>query len=171
MYTCIFTHQYVYVYIYIYISACGKHLRFNVLCFLLHFWFKLGAVGFTLEKPDACGSAQGIRQLLLALEDEFDTASRIGRGKKCSLSSGTIEHFRNAVNYQASRASEASTDLAATIGKKVGGRIAKVWFVKVGLVKVGLACPTIAARTLEDWCRDFSIVECPGLTHKDNKRS
>ena len=63
------------------------------------------------------------------------------------------------LDYQKSKCGQLEQELADVKGDRQGGRIAAMWF-----IRVGLSPPTIAPRTLRDFLRDFPKEEAHAIS-------
>ena len=91
-------------------------------------------------------SVESGRRFLEALGNDFDVGGQIGRpalGK-------TARQLSQSVTYQKKRRTEAEKALQEAVASKTSGRIAHLWF-----VRVGLADPCVPATTLERFLSRF----------------
>ena len=103
----------------------------------------------------------GIRSLLDTLARQFDQPRRAGR-KRLSLSEAAtnVAKVRRSLRYQSCMRQKVEDELAKERAFKMGRRIQALW-----LVRVCVAKPTLPARTVESFCRDFPLEETRQISH------
>jgi hypothetical protein len=112
------------------------------------------------ESPSSSDVLRCIDSLVQVLDNEFDLSRQRPQGAKRMLPRETtdVENLtkrKKHVSYEQMKASRLKEALDTTQGSKVAGRIANVWY-----TRVGLAPANVPSRALAAWCRDFNVEEC-----------
>ena len=105
-------------------------------------------------------SADGIRSLLTTLAEDFDVGSGAGARTSPGSEACTPDQLKKKLSYQKKRRTDAEHALESALGQKHAGRIAHLWF-----VRVGLADPGVPAISLERFCRDYPVEETQTISH------
>ena len=90
---------------------------------------------------------------MAALQADFKLDLIDARGRKRRLQPEVVDlkKCRRRLRIAERNAKKQENDFAEKLGAKVGGRLRRVW-----LLRVGLSDPRISGQTLSEFCRDFT---------------
>ena len=112
------------------------------------------------SQDELCSIVECISELEDALHQQFELLSQPGRRNDAEqerkLKIRKVQRSLRSHRQQLERAREL-VDLEAL--QKVSGRIANLWY-----VRAGLATPSVASRTLAQWCRDYPARETKNIS-------
>ena len=115
-----------------------------------------------LATGTASSTITAIEQLRLALRDDFnlDVEERARqRGALNREHAAELEKLSRKVQYRDGRIEELRAAVAESTNSNIGQRARYIL-----TVCVGLSNPSVPARTLQDFIKDFSEVECKQVT-------
>jgi hypothetical protein len=104
-------------------------------------------------------TATAMEHLLTALDQDFDF-HHCGASSSKAKGVRSQKSWQKALDYQAKRRRLAEQRVQEVVSEKVSGRIAHIWF-----CRVGLADPAIPAATLEQVAQEFGATEEKQISH------
>ena len=114
-----------------------------------------------LEQPDGINVGrigESIQKLLTVFGQEFDVGGPRARNPSEKPVAKSRRQLQQSVPYLKRKTTEMEDRHDDEIGRKHGARITAMWF-----ARVSLASPTVPARVLESWCRDFPSEETTNI--------
>ena len=109
------------------------------------------------ERPDAADSLHGLSLLLQALRHDFNLDLVDVRGRKRCLATEAADlssKLKRKLRAEEQTSARLEETLAETVGAKVNGRLRRMW-----ILRAGLSNPSIPARVLSDFCKEFIVEE------------
>ena len=107
-------------------------------------------------RPQATESLANLDSLLCSLANDFnlDLADPRGQKRSASAEPGIASKLKREMRSQRSKLEKLQSFTEESLGSKLHGYLRKAWY-----LRAGLSNPSVPARTLSEFCRDFPLVK------------